>query len=777
MIRFRRWLRDQRGFALVEVMAASFIMVFAMIPIIKMFDGALGSAKTITQTHKTVACAQTAAEQIKAMPFYHPYGTTDKDIDDLFWGSRSPVNHNPAAPSGGPDWANIPEMPFKEYGQMPDYPDYRVGVKLAYLREDTGMAVINSNWGPKIEGHDKPVDAENGDIHLLLIQVNVHWNKAGTESGLYTLLSTVTDSEATYNLGITRITVTGPDNLKGSWPNAAAHYPSGLISVTIDGWGFDPATLSASIVRSESLDIPITLVGTPTDKQINGTVDIATRGTSGHDWSPRADIGLWSVKVRQQVILSVYLYEGFIVEYPKATIGGFYNKANGLKEANDVSGPFQLHVDGGRFTYLVDNPVLRLVQVVPEDVEPAVITGTGVICTGASSGYADSGCTIEATFDPAGKPCGEYRVEVINTDPGTSGHVSSGLSSEVFNYTNGRPQPTDATNASGQHYAFNNAGNPWRLTIAGSTFNYSGTAPQIQVALCSSVAGEAPAGNWILGTLVSVTSNTIVADFDLDSLPAGNYGIWAKNLNNNAPGWSSTQPFEVRNFGAQIDSFAADSGYGFYENYWDIHSTISGSGLAQASSVKITHDTTVFDVTGDCLLGDDSTIPVNLNLIDCRSNSGWKIQVWFPWGSYTEGSFDIGIGPAKILLANNTRPALRIHASRGSDQWNSETASAQAWAWRTTTGLFGRTAYGTFEVHGKGFLNYGGQTTLRLWSGSWTPAGQNLNCVTNRAAKDVYITSSQLTMPTTAAAASISVQNTVGNTALDSHINRWSIAD
>ncbi len=777
MIRFRKRIGDQHGFALVEVMAASFVMVLAMIPIIKMFDGAVGSARAATEIHETVACAQTAAEKIKAIPFYHPYGTTDQDIDDLFWGNRTPMTNNPASSSGAPDWANIPEMPFKGYGQMVDYPDYRVGVKLAYLREDTGLAVMNSNWSPKLEGHDKPVDEENGDIHLLLIQVNVHWNDTGGETGLYTLLATVTDSEATYNLGITRITVTGPDTLKGSWPNAAAHYPDGLISVTIDGWGFDPASLSASIVRSESFDIPITLVGTPTEKQINGTVDIATRGTIGHDWSPRADIGLWSVKVKQQDMLSVYLYEGFIVEYPRASIANFFNKANALKEANDVSGPFQLHVDGGRFTYSVDNPVIRLVQSVPEDVEPAVINGTGVICMGASGGYADSACTIEATFDPTGKPCGEYRVEIINTEPGTSGHVSSGLSSEVFNYTNGRPQPTDAVNVSGQHYAFNNAGNPWRLTITGSTFNYSGAAPQVQVALCSSVGGEAPADNWAMGTLVSVTSNTVVADFNLNSLPPGNYGIWVKNLNNNVPGWTNTQPFEVRDFGAQINGFTADSGYGFFENYWDIHSTISGSGLALASSVKITHDTTVYDVTGDCVLGDDNTIPVNLNLIDCRSNSGWKIQVWFPWGSYAEGSFDVAIGPARISLANNTRSAIRIHAVRGSDQWNAETASAQAWAWRTTTGLFGRTAYGTFEVHGKGFLNYGGQTTLRVWSGSWVPAGQNLNCVTNRAGKDVYITSSQLTMPSTAAGAGISVQNTVGNTTLDSYPSRWYIAN
>ncbi len=774
---FLRKLGEHRGFALAEVMIAGLVMVAAMIPIIRMFDGAISSANTVTESHQTVACAQTAAEQIKAIPFYEPYGNSNKDIDDFFWGDRTPVSYNPEAPSGGPAWSSIPEVTFKNYGQMTDYPDYRVGVRLAYLREDTGLATINSNWGPKIEGHDKPINDTNEDIHLVLIQVNVHWKVDGNESGLYAMLCTVTDSEATYNLGITRITVTGPDNLKGTWPNAAAHYPNGTLNVTIDGWGFDPATVSASLVRTESFDIPITITGTPSDTQIVGTVDIATKGTSGHAWSPRADIGLWSVKVKQKTMLSVYLYEGFIVEYPKPVITNFYNKADGTKEANDVSGPFALHADGGRFVYQVNTPTIRLVQVVPPDIDPAVIEGTGVVCTGAAGGYSDTGCAIEANFDPAGKPCGEYRLEIINTEPGTSGHVSSGYSTNVFNYTNGYPLPTDITNSGGQHYGFSSAGNPWRLTVSGSTFNHTGASPQVQVALCSAVAGEAPSGSWVLGSLVSVTSNTIVADFDLSSLPAGSYTVWVKNLNNNRAGWTGNQPFEVRNFNAQVNSFTPDTGYGFYENYWDIHSTISGGGLAMATTVKISHDTATYDITSDCTLGDDATIPVNLNLIACASNSGWKVQVYFPWGSYVEGSFNVTIGPAKILLASNSRPAIRIHAIRGgSDQWNVETASAQAWAWRTTKFIFTTYGYGTFEVHGKGFLAGGGQTALHVWSGTLN-ATQNLTCVMNRAAKDVYITSSQLTMPETAASGSISVQNTTGNTTLDSYTNRWYISN
>lgn len=63
---------------------AGFVMVRAMARIIKMFDGALGSTNQLTEIHATVACAQTAIEQIKPTPFYKPWSNSDQDIDDFF---------------------------------------------------------------------------------------------------------------------------------------------------------------------------------------------------------------------------------------------------------------------------------------------------------------------------------------------------------------------------------------------------------------------------------------------------------------------------------------------------------------------------------------------------------------------------------------------------------------------------------------------------------------------------------------------------------------------
>ncbi len=766
---------SEGGFTVAEVLIAGLVMVVAMIPIIGMFDGALSAVRHVSDIHASIACAETATEQIKAIPFYKPYTGTNRDVDDFFWGSRTPINSNPAGGDGGPDWANIPEVAMYGYGAMPDYEAYRVGVKMAYLADDTGTCAMQQFWGPKTAGNDLPKSADSRQIHLMVFQVNVRWMVGGTETGLYSQIASLTDTQATYNLGVSRITVTAPDALKGTLPNAAAHWPNQTLSVTIDGWGFDPATIDAWLVRDKSQDIPIALA-TKNRDQLTGTVNISDTATvrkgQGTNQDNKAEIGYWSVKVRQKDILSVYLYQGFIVEYPKPTISNFYNTKDSTKTARDIDELFTIHADGGRFINFAESPTMRLVQMVASG-DPAIITGTVTSITGSSNGYADSGCTLEATFDPAGKPAGDYKLEIIDTRPELVGHVSSGLTNSVFTITAATPAPTDvAVNSGGLHYGYNNQGNPWRLKITGSDFNMSGT-PAVDVALCAAVASGVPSGNQVSGTVVSVSgNNTIVADFDLSGLPTGFYIGWVKNRNNNLAGWTPTAPFEVRNFSAAVTGFTPNPGSSFYENYYDIPSNITGSGLAMANAVKITDGTVTYDITGDSTLGGDSSIPVSLNLISCAHNN-WTVQVYFPGGIYLERAFTVSLGPAKILAANNSKYAIRIHAQHGSgDQWNNETTSARAWAWRTT-GIFVKTrGYATLEVKGMGFPMTGSNTTLRVWQGS-VSAWKNCAASMDRAGKTVIITSDKWEMPESTGDCGISVQNTIGDTTLDSYATRW----
>ncbi len=204
------------------------------------------------------------------MPFYEPYNATfgNVDVDDHFWGDRNPQNTNPG--DSTPDWESIPEVDYYAYGAFPTYESYRIGVKLAYLNDDTGVSSMLAGWGPKTAGLDRPKDADNESIHLLLVQVNAYWMD-GAEERAYTLESVVTDTEAIYNLGISIITVTGPASIQDldedgmvRNENAAAHWSSPNVDVLVEikGWGFNPdlaANLTASIVRDKNNDIPITL--------------------------------------------------------------------------------------------------------------------------------------------------------------------------------------------------------------------------------------------------------------------------------------------------------------------------------------------------------------------------------------------------------------------------------------------------------------------------------------------------------------------------------------
>ncbi|MHB8780351.1 MAG: hypothetical protein ACYC55_03055, partial [Candidatus Geothermincolia bacterium] len=750
----------------------------ALIPIIGMFDGALSSVRLASTVHASAACAESVTEQVKATPFYAPYTGVDRDIDDRFWGNRSPANSNPEGASG-PNWAAVPEVQLYGYGAMSDYPDMRATVQLSYLDDDTGVAAMGQFWGPKTAGNDLPKNLQGREIHIVLVRVNVRWMADGVESGHHHIDSIVTDTQATYNLGVSSISVTSPDSVKGTISNAGAHYPNVTMTVDIQGWGFDPATVTASLVRDTNNDIPITLVSKSAES-LTGTMNIAMGGTSGsgHYWYPKADIGYWSVRIHQNDILSAYLYEGFIVEYPKPLVTDFYNMADSSKQAIDIGGTFSLRATGGRFVYQAENPAIRLVQNVAEG-DPAVIEGTVTARAGANSGYADTGCTLDATFDPAGKPAGDYRLEVLNTRLDTVGHVSSGLSEAVFTLSAATPLVTDVvTDASSTHVAYNNQGDPWRLRYTGSGFNMAGSPP-VDAYLCSAVTDGSPGGTQVQGTIFSVTgNNTILADFNLNGLATGFYYGLVRNANNGLTGWTATPLFEVRNLSAVITDFSPSAGSSFFENYYDIPSTITGTGLATAQSVKITNGTVTYDITSDSTLGGDLSIPVSLNLIACNHVDPWRVQVYFGGSAYVERAFTVTLGKAVILPANDSKHAIRIYARKGgSSAWRNETLAGRAWAWRTSWLLLIKTpGYGTFEVKGMGFPMGGSNTRLRVWKGSWEKAA-NYACTMDRAAKTVKITSAEWEMTDTTGDCGISVNATIGDTTVNSYSTRWYLSN
>jgi len=786
----RKKLNQEGGFTLAEIFVAGLIMAVALIPIVRMFDTSFSGIRAMESLQGGEDCAKAAIEQIKSMPLYEPYNPDfgDVDIDDSFWGIRNPVTYNPGAPT--PDWVNIPEVAFYDYGGFSGYENFRVGIRLSYLDNGTSPAVLEADWGPKTVGKDRPTDSDSKSIHLLLVQLNVYWVLEGVERS-YTLETIVTDTEAIYDLGISDITVLGPSSIMDpNHSNAAAHWPDAVVQVEIKGWGFNTdaaALLKASLVRDRNTDIPITITS-KTSEIIRGTVNLYSTGTDISDevdWYPRAAIGYWSVKVNQEAIFSTYLYNGFIVEYPKPVITDFGNASDMSKTGLNWTSNASLKVTGGPFVYKVKKPAARLIRYGENNEILNQLDGTDVAVTPINTtyGYGSTGYTITATFNLTKGDPGEYHMYVVNTDDATlAGHVQSNPSVAVYTIIEVKPQVDDAyINGSSpvERRVYRNVGNPWRLRIVGNYFNLVGSPP-VDVYLCSEVVGEAPAGNYVQGTNIGmISSQAFLADFNLSSLPEGNYKVFVRNRNDNKVGWTAGAPITLLTFNANIGGFTPNSGYSFYENYYDILCKITGNGLSGVTKVTIistTTTTTEYDITNECTFTSDNEIAVKLNLIDCSNARSWKVREYFVAGYYLEQAFTVALGPAKILPADNTKNAISIYREGRSRtaSWSYETVAAKAQAWETT-GFFS-TAYATFTVQGMGFP-VSGTTTLRIYRGTTTDRTATCTTVTDRANKIVKIVSPrwQMVNVTVPVDCGISVQR--GTSAEDKYDTRWTLID
>lgn len=784
-MRFMRRLRGESGFSLAEILVAGVIISVALIPITSMFDTAFKGIRSFENTQRSVDCAKEAMEKIRSMPYYEPYNPTfgKVDIDDHFWGERTPINYNPGttSPEGAsvPDWEEIPEVKFYGYGEFASYPSFRVGVKLAYLKNDTGVAVLKSDWGPMAIGKDRPTDEDNKSIKLLLVQVNVYWMAEGGENK-YTVETVVTDTEAIYDLGITSITVLGPPSVMfPNRTNAAAHWPDTVIQVRIKGWGFKTApeaNLNVKLVRDKNNDIPITITSKTSDT-IEGTLKLYDTGTDipgEPDWFPRAAVGYWSVKVNQEAIYSTYLFNGFVVMYPKPVISDFGNNPDKSKSGLNNNTAATLRIEGGPFVNKVKNPAVRLIRYGENNEILDQINGTvtSVTVPSGTYGYVNSGCVIIATFDLTKGAPGQYRMHVVNTDdPTLMGHVQSDPSTATYTVIEVKPQVDDAyvyNVTPTERRIYRNAGNPWRLRIEGNYFNMLGNPP-LTVWLCSEVVGDQPAGNSVQGTNIGIISTqAFLASFDVSSLPLGSYKVYVRNADGRS-GWTSGAPITVIPFNGSLSDFFPTTSELFWENYYDIPSKITGTGLTEATKVTIYSPTgtpTEYDLTGDYTITNDNEIAVNLNLINCSNTRAWKVRVYFIAGYYLERDFTVALGPARIIPANNfgdNRAAIYIWRQDGSYRY--ETTSARAYA-RTS-----RTA--KFYVRGEGFPIAGnGQTTLRIWKGSWSLQGNYSTATVDRANKIVRIESATWTMTNTTGDCGISVQR-VGDTYVDSYATRW----
>ncbi len=449
---FRQRLGGQGGFTLAEIIVALMILAIALIPMAGMFDTAVKGMISSGRIKNSKDCAAAALEQISAMPFYQAYNADigDVDIDDHFWGNRTPIYSSPVTGEGAPDWEATPQVLAKDYnatpvfnemGSLDHYRDYKVTVGLAYLDDNVGAVAMNSSWGPKLSGKDKPLAEDNSNPHLLLIHIEVSYQANGIDNA-YILEQIVTDTQAIYGVGIHEIQAKGPnENLPeenqdpNNTGNIAMHWPDNNVNVKIGGWGFDPSTVQAWLVRNKYADIEINL-SSKSEETLEGTVNLYSTGTADVlgdiDVFPRAGIGYWTVKIQQEGIINAYLFNGFIVSFPKPQISDFYNgitPGGGKTGANGETAQV-ITVQGGPFPYkktggtLIWNPNVSLVPVPGNNSERIIGTVTNI--TGGNNGYAASpGCTITATFDLTKGQPGLYYMQVWNTDTAQVGHIGS----------------------------------------------------------------------------------------------------------------------------------------------------------------------------------------------------------------------------------------------------------------------------------------------------------------------------------------------------------------
>lgn len=800
-VRFIHRLKGERGYSYTEVLVAGFILTVALIPMVGSFDTSFQGILNYEKIHQGSNCAKAVVEKVRSLPFYVPYDPNagDADIDDFFWGDRTPIYDNPVA--GGesssigapPDWGRIPEVVYHDYGESPEFADYRATVQLSYLSaalrenpesqyEDTEITVarMSPEWGPRKPGNDRPVSEDGESIHILLVRVNVYW-RSGTGERATSLEQIVTDKETLYHLGITRVEVEDVNNLGVKDPereNAGAHYPSGKIKLHIYGYGFKSHNkvnlsdmreggLNAYLVRTRYQDIPIEIIRpTPRDGEtrvegdeyvvvdgagntrIEGLVDLCnpygTNQPTMPDPAKMAAVGYWSVRIAQEYVVNSFLFNGFIVEYPRPTIIDFGNNPDMSKLGSNDESARELRIRGKNFITWAKNPTPALVRYDEQGNVLDSVTGAVKSIAGTVNyGYSDAEQAMIAAFDLTKASPGTYRLVVYNTDPKLTGHVFS-VSEGTYEIGAVPPLVSDAyvegiiprSRVIYRNVLYPAGEGRVRLAISGMYFHLP-----VEVYISNSATDDPTSGDFDLGDLVSVDDDLILADFDGRGLPVGKkaYRVFVHTLDTDK--WGRSGPIlSVWDFA--VSGFALDpaAGVGLWENYYDIPCRLTGSWLEPPVDVAISSGATLYDDIEYSWI-DENTIRVNLNLVGCPSGE-WKLRVYAAPGYYREVGFTVSLGPAVILPVQPYGAdmyALQIERAGEGLSYEYTGHSAEALADRQAR----------FQVRGMGFP-VNGTTALRVWGsiGNQTMDifGSYL-CRTDRARKQVYIVSDWWTMP------------------------------
>jgi hypothetical protein len=412
-----------------------------LFPLIGMFDSSFKGLRSVNRAFVVNDLLRSLVEELRSIPFYEPHTQANQgvnlDFDDRFWGERNPVWSNPAVGQPpAPDWESIPEVRFFGYGERRGFEDFRAGVKMSYVDESLDVASLKPGWGPKVPGFDRPVDVDNREVAAILFRVSVYW-QAGGEEKKESDEGLLWSYKGSYPLGISSIEVLSPDSVKDpDKPNAASHYPNVPINVRVRGWGFrsevGPNRASFSLVRSGYSDIPINITSLSENEMVGWLKLYDSSNVTDNPWKPRAPLGFWAIRVKQDVVAVSYLHNGFVVQYPRPILLDFGVGAGYRKEVSLGSAAW-VYFRGKNFTWLGfdwgGTPQRCKVRLVSLDAEGNVMSKLEPLSIEAVSlpggGYSDNECVIRAWFDFSQALLGDYFPVVANVDfSGVPGYVS-----------------------------------------------------------------------------------------------------------------------------------------------------------------------------------------------------------------------------------------------------------------------------------------------------------------------------------------------------------------
>jgi hypothetical protein len=762
--RMTRLGRSQQGFSIPEAMIAGVILTLVSMPMMNMFSASIQMSRYTNSYNQVQACVRSYAEQVRAIPFYVPYVSSDgnQDMDDWFWGTRASVTSN--------SWDSAPEVLYKDYNTT-KYPQFKVYVRMVYLPDDlNGLSEpsvnnpMKSNWGPKSSGYDKPIGKSNNVFHMVKYEVKAYWeSSSGTES--YSTTAIRTDTEAEMGILVsscTNITADAtshgskhagtPGSLEDEADNTAPHTRSG-IRLSIKGVGLSSVT-SIKLAKDKNADIPVAYSSSDVNAdgtEIQCTVDLSAGGTTTFPWTPKRTPGGWTVMVFVDKAFAVLL-DGLIVEFPIPKLTAV-TPTSALDSATTCS----IKVTGSSIISLdiTCKPLLRLVKKgadgAPDtskiiDSAPSVAT---VTTTGNPTSYNANPNDITATFNLSGKELGEYYLWVVNcknytviSDMGNVTGSSQNAVAGAFVFTITKAPPTVSnvkeTAPPNRTYGFNNRS--YNLTITGTGFDTdTGTGHTVTVYMGGPTDVNPSAS--ATATAVVANSTTITADLNLSGFTGANVGnCWVRVQNDYyTQSGSLSNAYVVRKPPNTISQTSTGTCY----NYYDIPVQVDGTDFYAGYQVYYQNSTggTVYRIGETAGTNPDGTganpdgegVPVftnptsttaratgylNLIGVPAGTSGGINYKIWvadpYEAGNYlvngtTTGTVTFANTYGTPVLLDATAPASGVTRTR-------DTASvvlASRRYWKSGTWIY--TNYLSFENNGASAFSRYATSTENVW--------------------------------------------------------------